>query len=218
MSSSSATGNRTLSRIAAILDSVDGTPTTASELARRSGLSVSTAHRLAVAMTEYGFLRRHDEGTFILGARFLRPALVEAAVPILEALRDRTGETAQLWVRSGSDRVCHATADSRQELRATLPVGTRLPLPAGSSGRLLSHDPDALAQLKAHGWVESVGRRTPGLGSVSAPVRDDRDVVAAVCVAMPLPRVRRSPGADWGTATVEAADLISAHLHSASSS
>lgn len=214
MPSTPATGNRTLSRIAAILDSVEGAPTSASELARRSGLSVSTAHRLAVAMTEYGFLRRHDEGTFTLGARFVRPALVEAAMPILEALRDRSGETAQLWVRSGHDRICHATADSRQELRATLPVGTRLPLPAGSSGRLLASDPEALEELAARGWVESVGRRTPGLGSVSAPVRDGDDVVAAVCVAVPLPRVRRSPGTDWGAATVEAADLLSAHLQS----
>jgi DNA-binding IclR family transcriptional regulator len=201
-------GNRMLERVAAILDAVDVHPVSASEIARRTGLSVSTVHRLALSMVEYEFLRRDSDGRFRTGQRFVRSALENAALPILARLRDTTAETSQLWVRHGGDRLCLATADSTHTLRATLPVGTRQPLPAGSAGRLLAHEDEAWAQIERHGWVESVGMRTPGLGSVSAPVTVAGELVGAVCVAVPLARVQDSPGADFGEATAAAAHQL----------
>ncbi|SDM12589.1 IclR family transcriptional regulator [Arthrobacter sp. ok362] len=200
--------NRTLERAAAILDSVGRSAVSASELSRRTGLSLSTAHRLALQLAEYGFLRRADSGAFRLGDRFVRSALENAGLPVLHDLRDRTGESAQLWVRRGDERLCLLSVDSRHELRATLPPGSRLPLPFGSSGRLLAADDDVLAELAVTGWIESVGARTPGLGSISAPVRTNEGIIAAVCLAMPLARVSDSPGKDYGDAVVEAAQRI----------
>lgn len=200
--------NRTLERTAAILDAVGRSAATASELSRRTGLSLSTAHRLALQLTDYGFLRRTEGGAFRLGDRFVRSALENAGIPILNDLRDQTGETAQLWVRRGDERVCLLSADSRHELRATLPPGSRLPLPQGSSGRLLAADEDTLAELASVGWIESVGSRTPGLGSVSAPVTTGEGIIAAVCLAMPLARVIGSPGQDHGDLVRQAAQQI----------
>jgi DNA-binding IclR family transcriptional regulator len=200
--------NRTLERAAAILDAVGRSSASASELSRQTGLSVSTAHRLALQMVDYGFLRRSESGTFRLGDRFIRSALENAGLPVLQELRDRTGETAQLWVRRGDERVCLLSADSQHELRAILPVGSRLPLPQGSSGRLLAADDDALAELATAGWIESVGMRTPGLGSISAPVQTDEGIIAAVCLAMPLARVVKSPGQDFGDQVIRAAERI----------
>lgn len=200
--------NRTLERAAAILDAVGRSSASASELSRRTGLSLSTAHRLALQLADYGFLRRTEGGAFRLGDRFVRSALENAGIPALNDLRDQTGETAQLWVRRGDDRVCLLSVDSRHELRATLPPGSRLPLPQGSSGRLLAAEEDALAELAASGWIESIGSRTPGLGSVSAPVRTDDGIIAAVCLAMPLARVSESPGKDHGNLVVQAAERI----------
>lgn len=215
-SSESPSSNRTLERVAAILDAVDSSSASASELARRTGLSVSTAHRLALSMVDYGFLRRTESGDFRLGERFVQSTLEKIALPILTSLRNATGESAQLWIRRGEDRICLVTVDSPQELRATLPTGSRLPLPAGSSGLLLANEPEALDELETHGWVESVGRRTAGLGSVSAPVVLRGQVIAAVCLAMPLARVQLSPGADFGDAVVASAGRISQDLtHSA---
>ncbi|WP_313818364.1 helix-turn-helix domain-containing protein [Citricoccus sp.] len=198
-------GNRMLERVAAILDAVETGPASASGIARRTELSVSTVHRLALSMTEFEFLRRDSDGRFRRGARFVRSALENAAMPILTELRDDTGETSQLWVRRGQDRLCLATVDSTHTLRATLPTGTRQPLPAGSAGRLLADEEEARTQIDRHGWVESMGRRTPGLGSVSAPVTVAGELVGAVCVAVPLARVEDSPGADFGERTVRAA-------------
>lgn len=210
--SESSNSNRALERIAAILDAVADTRASASELARRTGLSVSTVHRLALSMVDYGFLRRTASGEFELGPRFVGSALELAAAQVLAELGESTGETAQLWVRRGADRVCLVSVDSRHELKATLPVGSHLALPAGSSGRILAKDPAALDELHDTGWVESVGQRTPGLGSVSAPVAVDGETVAAVCLALPLSRVEVSPGRDYGTAVVRAAEDVSRRL------
>lgn len=204
--------NRTLERAAAILDAVGRAALSASELSRQTGLSVSTAHRLALQMADYGFLRRTESGAFRLGDRFVRSALENAGLPVLQELRDRTGETAQLWVRRGDERVCLLSADSRHELRAILPVGARLPLPQGSSGRLLAADDESLAELAAQGWIESIGTRTPGLGSISAPVQTDEGIIAAVCLAMPLARVKKTPGKDHGASVIKAAQAIGQSL------
>jgi DNA-binding IclR family transcriptional regulator len=204
--------NRTLARAASILDAVDGEAVSATELAKRSGLSVSTAHRLALSMVEHGFLRRTEAGEFRLGHRFVRTAMEQAALPRLAELKGSTGETAQLWVRRGDERVCLLSVDSDQELKASLSPGSRLPLPEGSSGRLLAEDPEALAAVERDGWVESAGVRTPGLGSVSAPVMVQGRMVASICLAVPLSRVSSSLGQDFGSAVVEAARRIAADL------
>lgn len=210
MPSSESQPNRMLERVSAILDAIDVSPGTASDLARRTGMSVSTVHRLALSMVTYDFLERRSDSVFELGRRFRRGQLAEVAQPVLEQLRDESKETVQLWTRRGWERICLCSADSPQELRAALPVGAHLGLPDGSAGRLLAGEEDALDSVEQHGWVESVGRRTPGLGSVSAPVRREGAVVAAVCLAMPLARLFRdaTPGSTYGERVVEAAAKI----------
>lgn len=212
MTEATITSNRMLERVAMLLDAVDDSAASASELARRTGLSVSTVHRLALSMAEYGFLRRTDDGDFKLGHRFVRTALESVALPILTELRNSTGETAQLWIRRGDRRICRLSVDSQHELKATLPAGSPLDLPNGSSGRLLSRDPEALDSVAEHGWVESVGVRTPGLGSVSAPVMLRDQMVATLCLAMPLSRVAVSPGIDFGEMIVRAARQVGSEL------
>jgi DNA-binding IclR family transcriptional regulator len=89
-----------------------------------------------------------------------------------------------------------------------MPSGAGLPLPQGFSGRLLAGDEAALAEVASTGWVESVGVRTPGLGSVSAPVCTDEGIIPSVCLAMPLARVSKSPGHDFGQVVIQAAARI----------
>lgn len=202
-------GNRQLERVAQLLDALEFGDATASELARRTGLSTSTAHRLALSLVEYDFLRRDESGQFGLGRRFIRSRLEVVSIGALTKLRDESGETVQLWIRRDDHRICVTSVDSQQELKATLPPGSKLALPHGSSGRLLSFDADALESVEEHGWVESIGIRTPGLGSVSAPIYANGQMIAAVCLAMPLSRCRVSPGSDFGSLLRAAAQEIS---------
>lgn len=197
--------NRSLTRAAAILDALEAGPLGVTELARVTGLSTSVVHRFATDMAELGFVQRTGSGAFEPGRRFTADRTAQLARPVVEALRDASGETAQYWVRRGSERLCLVSADSRQELRATLPEGTRLALPLGSAGRLLSHDPEALASIRERGWVSSSGKRTPGLCSVSAPVVVDGVLHGAVCIAAPLAHVEGGdPGEVFGNALVAA--------------
>ena len=134
--------------------------------------------------------------------------LLARAAEVLPRLRDATGESAQLYRRQGERRVCVAAAERGSGLRDTVPVGTSLPLTAGSAAQvLLAWTPDdplvraaaftarTLGEVRRRGWAHSVAERESGVASVSAPVRaGDGHVVAAVSVSGPLERLTRSPG------------------------
>ncbi|MER6988805.1 helix-turn-helix domain-containing protein [Saccharopolyspora hirsuta] len=204
------TGVGVLDRSVAILDCVESNPMGTSELARALGLTVSTAHRLATALVAHGLLRRDSAGCFHLGPRFATSELAETARPVLAELCSAAGESVQLWVRRADHRLCVVSIESAEELRASQPVGSLLPLPRGSAAQVLlgEQNPDG------HGWVESVEARAPGVGSVSAPVRLHGDTVAAVCLSAPTQRLQPSPGQRFGAEVVAAAARIEAALKS----
>jgi DNA-binding IclR family transcriptional regulator len=202
-----------LDKAMAVLASLEAGPKPLAAMVADTGLSRATAHRLAVALEAHGLVRRDADGRFCLGLRLigLGHAAAEAlpgwldARPALEWLRAETGESVQLFVRDGDERVCVESLEAPHELRTIVPVGARLPLDRGSGGRVL-RGPAAGAE----GWVESVAERQPGVASVSAPVLDPSGrVVAAVSVSGPIDRLTRSPGQRHGAAVVEAAKRIS---------
>lgn len=204
--------NRTLERAAAILDAVEAEPKLASQIARETGLSLSTTHRLALAMAETEFLSRFEDSTFGLGRRIVQIERDALSYAPLWRLAAEVRESVQLWVRSGEERVCRLSIDAPHELRVTLPVGSRLPLPDGSAGAILAEEPEAMDQVSRHGWFESEGRRVSGVGSVSSPIVVDGRVIGVVCVAAPLNRVVESMGRDFGEATVRTAEKVAAEL------
>jgi DNA-binding IclR family transcriptional regulator len=190
-------------------------PLTLSELIEGTGLSRATVHRLAVALERHGLLRRTNDGRFALGLHLValgRAAteqfpLAEAAAPALSRLRDDTGESVQLYVADGNQRVCIAALESPHGLRTIVPLGAALPLDRGSAGRALS------GEVSRAGWVDTVGEREPGVASVSAPVHDSGgSVVAAVSVSGPIDRLGRSPGRVHGPAVLHAASSVEAAL------
>ena len=205
-----ATGVGVLDRVIAILDAVEGAPMGASELARHLGLSVPTAHRLVGAMVKHDLLRRDAEGRHHPGQRFASSSLAAVAGPALDALSLASGETAQMWVRRGGDRLCLVSVESAAELRASLPVGTRLALSAGgSAARVLAGSDPLDPGHPDRRWFESVSQRTPGLCSVSAPVRQYGVVVAAVCLSAPMSRVDpEGPGEQFGDLVLSACERI----------
>jgi DNA-binding IclR family transcriptional regulator len=204
-----------------VLTAVEDGPVSLSELIAATGLTRATAHRLAVALEAHGLLRRDEDGRFTLGLRLigLGHAAAEAvpgwldARPALEWLRVQTGESVQLFVRDGDERVCVESLEAPHELRTIVPVGARLPLDLGSAGRVLRGAGGGEGNGAAGAWVQSVGERQPGVASVSAPVVDPSGrVVAAVSVSGPLDRTSRSPGRRYGAAVADAAARVAASL------
>jgi DNA-binding IclR family transcriptional regulator len=205
----SVSGVGVLDKAMAVLAAIEAEPRSLAELVDASAISRPTAHRLAVALEAHGLLRRDDDGRFCLGLRLIALGheaaeavpVWAAARPALAWLHEQTGESVQLFVRDGDARVCVESIESPRELRTIVPVGARLPLGAGSAGRVLSG--------AAGGWIQSVGEREEGVASVSAPVRDAAGrVVAAVSVSGPIQRLSRRPGQRYGELVADAAARV----------
>jgi len=197
-----------LDKVVLVLDAVAEGPLLLSGLVGATGLSRATAHRMAAALEVHGMLRRDEHSRYVLGWRLVslgrsaesEAAIVALALPVLEKLRDACGESAQLYVRDGNERVCVAALDSPDELRTVVLPGARLPLDRGSAGAALS------GECREGGWTASVGERAAGVASVSAVVRDhDGAIVAAISVSGPIERTTNSPGSLYGAAVVAAA-------------
>jgi DNA-binding IclR family transcriptional regulator len=204
-----------LDKAVSVLDAVEAGPRTLAGLIEATGLSRATAHRLAVALEVHGLLARDGGGRFVLGPRLTARVLPALARPALEALRDTTGESAQLYVRRGERRLCVASLESPHGLRTIVLVGASLPLEVGSAGKVLRGD----AETGRRGWAESVEERERGVASVSAPVRDATgEVVAAVSVSGPIERTTRSPGRRYAPAVLKAAAEVGQALQRQTSS
>ena len=194
-----------LDKAVSVLDAVEAGPRTLAGLVEATGLSRATAHRLALALEVHGLLTRDTAGRFVLGPRLTGLDLPALARPALEALRDATGESAQLYVRRGDRRLCVLSLESPHGLRTIVPVGMSLPLDVGSAGKVLRGD--------AGDWAQSVEERERGVASVSAPVRDTTgETVAAVSVSGPIERTTRQPGRLYAGAVCDAAAKVSAAL------
>ena len=202
-----------LDKAVRILDAVEREqPVALHRLVAATELPKSTVHRLVGALEAHDFLRRGADSRIVQGARFTANWLPHVATPILEGLRDATGESCQLYVRTGAGRLCVASVESLSELRTTVPVGAVLPLDVGDAGPLLREESEALRR----GWVESVGQRVAGIASVSAPVFNGPSVVAAVALTGPIERIGRSPGRRYGADVRRAAAEISEALRPSS--
>ena len=227
-----------LDKAIGVLDLIAEAPRSLAQLVEATGLPRATAHRLAVALEIHRLVSRNVEGRFVLGPRLAELAavlpdpLVSAAQPVLAWVRDESGESAQLYRRDGIDRVCVASAERAHGLRTTVPVGSRLPLTAGSGAHVLCAEltvaeRDTLEEVLAHakftartlaearrrGWAQSVAQREAGVASVSAPVRDTTGaVVAALSISGPIERLGRTPGARYAPILVAGARRITATL------
>lgn len=220
-----------LDKAVTVLRAVSGHPCGLAELCARTGLPRATAHRLAVGLEVHGLLDRADDGRWRPGPALAELAsgcgdpLLEAAGAVLPRLRDVTGESVQLYRRDGMQRVCVAAAEPLSGLRDTVPVGTRLPMTAGSGAKVLAAWADPATQrvllgeagytertlldVRRRGWAQSTAEREAGVASVSAPVRDAAGrVVAAVSVSGPVDRIGRRPGARWAADLLAAADAL----------
>lgn len=224
-----------LDKAVGVLRAAAAEPCGLAELCQRTGLPRATAHRLAVGLEVHGLLHRGTDGRWRPGPTLGELAsggvdpLLEAAGAVLPRLRDITGESVQLYRRDGVHRICVATAEPASGLRDTVPIGTRLPMTAGSGAKVLAAWAEPAVQravlaeatfgervlidVRRRGWAQSVAERESGVASVSAPVRDGSGaVVAAVSVSGPVDRIGRRPGVRWAADLLAAAEALQHRL------
>lgn len=225
-----------LDKAVAILSTLEAGPHSLAQLVAATDIARPTAHRLAVALEFHRLVTRDLAGRFIIGARSAElgaaageDRLLAAAGPALAALRDATGESAQLYKRQGDMRICVAVAERLSGLRDSVPVGSALTMTAGSAAQILLAWEDsekihrgltkarftaaALSADRRRGWAQSMGEREAGVASVSAPVRaPNGKVIAAVSISGPIERLGRQPGRIHAAAVVATANRLSEYL------
>ncbi len=232
-----------LDRAVAVLDAVESGARTYTDIVRATGFTRPTTHRILKALEDQGFVAAMGSRGYVLGPRLLRLAatamrelpLRDLARPALEQLAATTGESAQLYIRSGDARVCIDAVESESELRTIVEIGASLPLTAGSAGKIFlawttdadrqrlfdglelrtdgAPDRDALERhlktARARGWAASSGERQPGVGSASAPVLGSHgSLIAVVSVSGPASRLGRISASRYAPAVCAAAHQV----------
>jgi len=126
-----------------ISDSEDGLGVT--DLSRGLKISKSTVHGITSALEDIGAVIR-DDGTkryklgftlFDLSRKaYSQIDLRDLARPIMEDLMDRTQQSVCLGVLNSEHVTILDVVESRQDLKITTPVGTKIPVLAGATGKV----------------------------------------------------------------------------------
>jgi DNA-binding IclR family transcriptional regulator len=117
-----------------------------SDLSKKLKIGKSTVHGITAALEEMGvlhrdpFYKRYTIGYSLLElcrAAYGKIELKDLARKPMEKLMEKVGETVFLGVLNGDHVTIMDMVESRNEMKITSPPGTRLPLLAGSTGRVL---------------------------------------------------------------------------------
>jgi len=138
---------QTLERMVFILDcfSLDKPALGVREVARKTELSPSTVGRIMAYMKEMGILNQDTEThLYMMGSKVLAWAGIymvtsdvrTVALPVMVRLQEETRETISLYILEGSERVCVERLESPETVRIVARVGRRIPLYAGSAGKV----------------------------------------------------------------------------------
>jgi IclR family acetate operon transcriptional repressor len=198
-------------------------PLRVADAAQRLGVARSTAHRLLAMLVYRDFAEQDADRRYQAGPVLRRPAaaepaaarLREVALPYLQALVERTGESANLVVLLGDQVRFVATAECDQVLRVGDREGRRLPAHLASGGRaLLAARTDAeitelysapgapavevprllrdLRRVRRQGFAVNDQATETGVTAIGVALRAPNGTPAAACsIAMPTARYRR---------------------------
>ena len=198
----SVSGVGVLDKAFVVLNVLVTRPLALQDVVEATGIPRATCHRLLAALEHHGAVRRNDEGLYCVGptmaglgrAAAAQFPFLRKAREVATELRDKTGESVQVFMPETDGRRCVVSLESPNGLRWIVPEGSLFPIARGSAGRALSG-----AKLSTGGWIESVEERVKGVASVSAPVIDAAgDIIAALSISGPLERMSRTPGAKFG--------------------
>ena len=161
-----------------------------SDVAARTGLVVSTAHRLLASLADRGYVRQTSaHGRYALGLKVLElaagmrartAALRAAARPHLEHIGHASGETTNLVVLDG-DRVVYADqVPGRHSVRMFTELGSSAPAHTTASGKamLAQWPPETIAMLYPRAR-EPFERLTPRTHTTLESLTDDFDRIRA---------------------------------------
>lgn len=192
------------------------------EIAKRTNLVKSTALRLSGSLIDHNFLVKDLHGNYRLGPEIARLNLVytEAmhaehyVLPVLQSLVDISGETASIYIRHGSYRLCQYRVNSPHQLGVHKQPGEIRPMDEASSAIVLrtyggNWEGQTLPELP----VYSTGASDPYAASLSIPVfQSGKGLFGALVLAGPCNRLTKERAAALADEMRSAAHLLSRQL------
>ncbi|MBN3561593.1 IclR family transcriptional regulator [Aliamphritea spongicola] len=136
-----------IDRAATLLDSISrySKPVKLKVLSADTGLHPSTAHRILHSLIDNRFVERNGSGEYRLGQRLLQLSnrlhtdidLRAVALPFMEKLRDKTGETVNLTIREGDVVIYFEKVTPNRMMHVQQIIGSRAPLHVTGVGKLM---------------------------------------------------------------------------------
>ena len=221
------------------------------EVSRMVGLSASTTGRIMSGLKKLGLLSQNPETRiYSLGAAVMAWAGVytatldvrNTALPAVDQLHRDTQETISLYILQGTERVCVERRESPHTVRLVTRIGRRLPLYAGSAGKvflaflspertreildnstLKPFTPNTIvdrslmeAELEAvrrQGYALSTGEWQREASGIAAPVfNQDREIVAALTISGPSQRFTEEKKREYAGVVTSAAAEVSRNM------
>jgi IclR family transcriptional regulator, KDG regulon repressor len=243
--------SKTIAKAIGLIETLANTapPHGVSDLARTLRLNKATVHRLLNGLVKLGYVKQNEQsaayeltlklweiGTHVLAQRDVS----RIAVGILRKLAEDTGETVHLAIIDGAEVVYIDKADGAHPLRIFTPIGGRVPLYCGSTGKtILAFQPAPfidnicrnltaftprtitskarllreLEGVRRQGYALNVGEWRIDISGIAAPIRDRTgEVVASVGVSGPSNRLPIAALRAISPSVIEAASQISTEL------
>lgn len=178
----------------------DGSGWRLTELARHTGLSPSTAHRLLTTLQQRRFVQYDPQRqlwsvgqqAFSVGAAFgQRQALVAPVLPHLRNLRDLTHETANFGILDDGEIVVMAQAESREIVRAIARTGGRASLVGSAMGKAVlsaysQGDADPIIAVPDRSKAERLRAQIAQAKRDGYAIDNQEDSKGITCVASPV--------------------------------
>jgi DNA-binding IclR family transcriptional regulator len=183
--------------------SLDKSEFSIKEICAQLNFNVSTAYRILCTLEEYGYVSRLKNKNYVIGTQALYLSAIytqsnhlEQIRPIVDRIRDISGETSSFFVEEDDNRICLYRAHSRDEIRHNIEQGSRLELNRGASGRIIlaygkrqKDKKGFYKDIRDQGYYLSINEHNASLFALAVPVLSNSNkFVGALVVSGPISR------------------------------
>lgn len=192
------------------------------EMAKRTNLVKSTALRLSSALIDHNYLVKDLHGDYRLGPEISRLNLIYSeamhaehyVIPVLQKLVDLSGETASIYIRHGSYRLCQYRINSPHQLGVHKQPGEIRPMDSASSAIILrTFSGPAEDRTPLELPLYSSGATDPYAASLAIPVFQSGDTLfGALTLAGPSNRLTHERSLELADQLRASAHLLSRQL------